>query len=75
LTLGFQHGFNGNRLKTNDTDIINKIEDIERQLSELRIELGRRKPFKRTGTCETGEEVAIPNPKKGQGKSGKLTGA
>ena len=52
------------------TDIIKQLEDIEEQLKKLRIELGRGKPFKRTGQYEIGEEVIILNPKAGQGKSG-----
>ena len=59
-------------MSEDNTDIINKIEDIERQLRELRIELGKQKPIKRTGPYEIGEEVVILNPKVGQGKSGKL---
>jgi hypothetical protein len=55
-----------------NTDIIKQIENIEEQLKKLRIELGKGKPFKRTGPYETGEEVVILNPKTGQGKSGKL---
>ena len=55
-----------------NTDIIKQIEDIEEQLKRLRIELGKGKPFKRTGPYETGEEVVILNPKAGQGKSGQL---
>ena len=55
-----------------NADIIKQIEDIEEQLKKLRIELGKRKPFKKTGPYETGEEVVILNPKPGQGKSGKL---
>ena len=55
-----------------NTDIINKIEEIERQLRELRIELGQRRPGRRTGPYEIGEEVDILNPKAGQAKSGKL---
>ena len=54
------------------SNIIKKIEDIERQLRELKIELGQQKPIKITGPYETGEEVVILNPKTGQGKSGKL---
>jgi hypothetical protein len=59
-------------MSDDNTDIVNKIEDIERQLTELRIELGKQKPFKRTGPCEIGEEAVILNPKGGQGKGGKL---
>ena len=55
-----------------NTDIINKIEQIERQLRELRIELGRQNPIRKTGPYEIGEEVEILNPKAGQGKGGKL---
>jgi len=59
-------------MSDNNTDIIKQIEDIERQLKQLRIEVGKGKPFKRTGPYKTGEEVVILNPKAGQGKSGKL---
>ena len=58
-------------MSDNNTDIIKQIEGIERQLKQLRIELGKGEPFKRTGPYETGrEEVVILNPKAGQGKSG-----
>ncbi len=56
----------------NNTDIINKIEEIEKQLRELRIELGQRRSGRRTGPFEIGEEVEILNPRGGQAKSGKL---
>ena len=59
-------------MSEDNSNIIKKIEDIERQLRELRIELGKGKPLQRTGSYETGEEVVILNPKVGQGKSGKL---
>ena len=59
-------------MSDDNMDIISKIEDIERQLRELRIELGKKKPIKRTGPYEIGEEVTILNPKGGQGKSGTL---
>ena len=60
-------------MSDDNTDIINKIEEIERQLRELRIELGqRRSGTRRTGPFEIGEEVEILNPIGGQAKSGKL---
>ena len=59
-------------MSDSNTDIIKKIEDIERQLRQLRIELGKRKLFKKEVPCEVGEEVIILNPKIGQGKEGKL---
>jgi hypothetical protein len=59
-------------MSDDNADIINKIEEIEKQLRELRIELVQRRSVKRTGPCEIGEEVDILNPKGGQAKSGKL---
>ena len=59
-------------MSDDNTDLINKIEDIERQLRELRIELGNQTPRVQTGPYETGEEVVILNPKSGQGKGGSL---
>ena len=60
-------------MSDDNTDIINKIEEIERQLRKLRIELGqRRSGTRRTGPFEIGEEVEILNPRGGQAKSGKL---
>ena len=59
-------------MSEDNSHIIKKIEDIEQQLRKLRIELGKGKPFKRTGPYKTGEEVVILNPRVGQGKSGKL---
>ena len=59
-------------MSDDNTDIINKIEQIERQLRELRIELGQRRSGTRTGPYKIGEEVEILNPRGGQAKSGKL---
>jgi 50S ribosomal subunit-associated GTPase HflX len=60
-------------MSDDNTDITNKIEEIEKQLRELRIELGQRRSGRRTGPFEIGEEVEILNPRGGQAKSGKLT--
>ena len=63
-------------------EIIEKIKDLERQLSQLQIELEngesnegspgkQKKSQKRTSLpLKIGEEVLILNPKKGQGKEG-----
>ena len=65
-------------MSDDNKDLINKIENIEKQLRELRIELGARmptvpqRPTVKTGPYEIGEEVVILNPKAGQGTSGKL---
>ena len=62
-----------------DEEIIERIKDLEEQLSQLRIELENGKSSKRQSTKNTplplkiGEEVFILNPKKGQGKEGIIT--
>jgi hypothetical protein len=59
-------------MSDDNTDIMNKIEEIKKQLREPRIELGQRRSGKRTGPCVIGEEADILNPKSGQAKSGKI---
>ena len=63
-------------------EIIAKIKDLERQLSQLRIELEkgetnqvppRNSSKKASQPLKIGEEVAILNPKKGQGREGIVT--
>ena len=62
-----------------DKEIIERIKDLEEQLSQLRIELENGKSSKRQSTKNTPlplkicEEVFILNPKKGQGKEGIIT--
>ena len=62
--------------------IIEKIKELEKQLSELRIELEAQNPNegkkkegreKTSRSIEIGEEVHILNPKRGQGRKGVVT--
>ena len=55
-------------------NIIKKIEEIEKQLKELKLELtesGKKK--KKTGRLEVGDTVEIVNPNKSQEKEGIVT--
>ena len=53
--------------------IIKRIEDIEQQLRELKLELSTEEPGKKTSKkLVVGEEVKILNPKKGQGTEGRI---
>ena len=66
-------------------EIIEKIKDLEAQLSQLRIELENERPKaesterkkksqkKASLPIKIGEEVLVLNPKKGQGKEGIVT--
>ena len=63
-------------------EILKKIKEIESQLSQLRLELEKGEPDqkppktskkKASLLLEIGDEVAILNPKKGQGRQGIIT--
>ena len=54
-------------------DLIKRIEDIEQQLRELKLELSTEEPKKKVSKrFEVGEEVRILNPNKGQGTKGQI---
>ena len=55
---------------TDDLNVIKKIEEIEKQLCNLKLEL--KKEHRKTGPLEAGEEVMILNPNPGQAQEGTL---
>ena len=54
----------------NEQDIGKRIEDIEKQLSTLKLELKEIRREKRTGPIKKGDCVNILNPNRGQGSIG-----
>ena len=57
----------------NNASIINKIEELEKQLSALKIELRTDDDQnKKTGRLEKGEQAVILNPNPNQGQRGTL---
>ena len=54
----------------NERDIEKRIEDIEKQLSTLKLELKEIRREKRTGPIKKGDRVNILNPNRGQGSTG-----
>ena len=54
----------------NERDIEKRIEDIEKQLSTLKLELKEIRREKRTGPIKKGDRVNILNPNRGQGSVG-----